>query len=51
MATTYCLFGIYRQLNSILKPSYYIQKSSKIIFNGSVINCVYYIWAIGNLDN
>ena len=37
----YCPCGIYRQLNSLLQPSYHISKSSKIIFNGSVVKNVH----------
>ena len=33
-----CPCGRYRQLNSVLYPNNHILKSSKIIFNGSVLN-------------
>ena len=42
----WCTCGKYRQLNSILQPSYQIPKSTKIIYNGLVIK--YFLVLAGN---
>ena len=34
----YCPCGIYRQLDSILQPSYHIPKPTQLVFNRLVIN-------------